>query len=98
MKNSLDYLKEACPEHWAEIDKYPVDKMLELMDIAISDAYNQALEDAAENVEITPVYTKACDDHTPYWGPCCSCGQYDNPDIKVGDYVNKQSILKLKKP
>ena len=46
MKDSLCYLKEACPEHWAEIDKYPVDKMLELLDLAIKESYNKALEDA----------------------------------------------------
>ena len=73
MKNSLDYLKEACPGNWAEISKYPVDKMLQLMDIAIKESYNQALEDAAENASI-------------------------GYDLEEDDfYVNKDSILKLKK-
>ena len=60
---------------------------------AMKEACKQVLELAAKNAKTKPLYTKACDDHTPYWGPCCSCGQYDNPDIKVGDYIDKQSIL-----
>jgi len=60
---------------------------------AMKEACRQTLELCAKNVKTEPVYTKACDDHTPYWGACCSCGQYNNPDIKIGDKINKQSIL-----
>ena len=53
----------------------------------------QLLELASENVEIEDIKEPRCDDHTPFWGACCSCGRYDNPKILVGHKVNKQSIL-----
>lgn len=30
---------------------------------------------------LNKIITPNCHDHTPYRGPCLSCGQYDNPDV-----------------
>lgn len=51
---------------------------------------------AAEKAISEDIKVPDCDDHTPYWGPCVSCGSYDNPDVIVGSRVNKNSILQVK--
>lgn len=40
---------------------------------------NKIIDDCIKVVEahIQP----NCDDHTPYYGECVSCGRYDNPDV-----------------
>jgi hypothetical protein len=50
------------------------------------------LEQAAEKGKV--VMTENCNDHTPYRGPCVSCGRYDNPEIPT-DMIDQQSILSL---
>lgn len=52
-----------------------------------------ALEAASNNTVIKDIKVPNCDDHTPYWGACVSCGRYDNPDVLVGHQVDKESIL-----
>ena len=52
-----------------------------------------ALKAAAEKVITKGIYAPSCDDHTPYWGPCVSCGRRDNPDVLIGEEVDKESIL-----
>lgn len=62
----------------------------------IKEIVELVIDKCAEEVEINPIYEPNCDDHTPYWGKCISCGRYDNPDILVGSSVDKQSILSIK--
>ena len=47
----------------------------------------------SEKATTEPIYVPSCDDHTPYWGPCVSCGNYDNDDVLVGEKIDKDSIL-----
>lgn len=49
-----------------------------------------SLEAAYEKAKV--VLVENCDDHTPYWGPCVTCGRYDNPMIPSNE-VDKESIL-----
>lgn len=52
-----------------------------------------ALQSAVDKVKTKEIYKPNCEDHTPYMGPCCSCGSYYNHDILVGEIVDKDSIL-----
>ena len=40
-----------------------------------------------------------CDDHTPYYGACVSCGRHDNPDIvdDIDDLLDDLNNLKTDK-
>lgn len=61
--------------------------------LAMKEACRQTLELAIENCILDDIEVDNCDDHTPYRGPCCSCGRYDNPKIVIGSTLNKESIL-----
>lgn len=50
----------------------------------------QALQAASESA--TVVMISNCDDHTPYWGACGSCGRYDNSEVPT-ECVDANSIL-----
>lgn len=49
-----------------------------------------ALEAAAENAKV--IFVPNCNKHTPYWGACTNCGQYDNSDVPSSD-IDSDSIL-----
>lgn len=40
---------------------------------------NDIIDECIEVVKKT--VRKNCDNHTPYFGECQSCGRYDNPDV-----------------
>lgn len=63
---------------------------------AIKEIVEQVIEKCTEEAEAKDLMAPNCDDHTPYWGACISCGKYDNPDIVIGSEVDKESILNVK--
>lgn len=52
-----------------------------------------ALKAAIEQVKTKNITIPNCDDHTPYWGACVTCGLLDNPDVIIGSEIDKESIL-----
>jgi len=52
----------------------------------------QLLELANENAKLIDIKRMNCQDHTPYWGECQCCGQYDNYEIVIGQNLDKESI------
>lgn len=52
-----------------------------------------ALEAASNNATASYIMRPSCDDHTPYWGPCSTCGSYRNPEVISGINIDKESIL-----
>jgi hypothetical protein len=58
----------------------------------IPDPYIFAIEFAKLHVEATlkavnqvinESVIQNCNDHTPFWGECVSCGRYDNPTVYI---------------
>ena len=83
MKNPEKYIIETETDHWAdqEFNKDDITKWIKQAQI---DAYNEALDDAAENAEVKCYYKRTISTTTL------------PPDIRSAD-IDKQSILKLKK-
>lgn len=50
----------------------------------------KALEAVGENAKVVMVLN--CDDHTPYYGACVSCGRTDNPQIPTTE-IDVNSII-----
>jgi len=71
------------------INNNDFDDILSSMKIACK----QVLELASENADTKVIKRLECEDHTPFMGPCCSCGEYVNREIIVGSVVDKQSII-----
>lgn len=66
------------------------DKVCELMNNFAKLHVEAALKAASENA--TVVMVPNCFDHTPFRGPCVTCGRYDNPDV-ASEVISKKSIL-----
>jgi hypothetical protein len=65
------------------------DKIIEFAKLHV-----QAQQEAIiKNIELEDITQPNCDDHTPYWGACVTCGRIDNPDIIIGAKVKEESIL-----
>ncbi len=62
---------------------------------ALKAAIPLILEKVANKAQTTALYRPNCDDHTPYWGACISCGRTDNPDVIDGSIIDKESITNL---
>ena len=60
--------------------------------LVVMEYSKQLLELAAENADTKDIMGMNCDDHTPYWGSCCNCGEYQNREIAVGTIVDVESI------
>ena len=50
-------------------------------------------ENVSNHATTIEQYAPNCDDHTPYWGACVSCGRYNNPNVLIGEKVDKDSII-----
>lgn len=69
------------------------DKQVEACMIAFAqEKVKEALEAAKNSVDDNVLPN--CDNHTPYWGECQTCGRYDNPTVIRDEEAVKQSILK----
>jgi hypothetical protein len=55
-----------------------------------SGARNEAIDECINALKSK--VTNNCDDHTPYYGACISCGRHDNPDV-LPDPVSIFKIL-----
>ena len=78
-------LKESCPELIEDIEKETREFLQE--------AIKADRENVAEHATTKEDYAPSCSDHTPYRGPCGSCGSYNTYDVLVGATVDKDSIV-----
>lgn len=51
----------------------------------------------AKHAQTKDITVPSCDDHTPYWGACVSCGSYSVTDVIIGSEVDKNSIINAPK-
>ena len=56
-------------------------------------AIQEDRKNVAEHAKTIAHYGPYCDDHTPFRGVCGSCGNYHNPDVLIGESVDKDSII-----
>jgi hypothetical protein len=60
--------------------------MIEFAQEKVKEALEAALKAVDDNV------ISNCEDHTPFWGECQSCGRYDNPAILRDEDTVKLAI------
>jgi hypothetical protein len=58
----------------------------ELVDVVIENCEKVITESTKDN----------CNDHTPYWGACCTCGRMENYDVLDTPDNVKESIKDIK--
>lgn len=66
------------------------------MRAAIKEIVEAVVDKCAEEARTKDIISPSCNDHTPYWGACVSCGRIDNPDIITESEIDKESILQIK--
>lgn len=70
-------------------EKVVINKMKEFAKLHV-----QAQQEAIiKNIELEDITRPNCDDHTPYYGACITCGKVDNPDVVIGAKVKEDSII-----
>lgn len=70
---------------------YTAAQVQQFMTVFASLHVEAALKAASDVIDT--IMIPNCDDHTPYYGACVSCGRYDNPMTLPGEELVKQSIL-----